>query len=119
VRAVAATGDVFVAADQKRVIGAVALVPHRADLPSITRPQESQVLWLAVERPSRRSGVAAALMEKCADCAKRRGDAAIVLWTRPSMEAAKCLYEGLGYVRTPERDGVPRRGQQLAFRLGL
>jgi ribosomal protein S18 acetylase RimI-like enzyme len=119
VSAVAATGDLFVAAHQERVIGAVALVPHGADLASITRPQESQVLWLAVEQSSRRSGVAAALMEHCTAYARRRGDAAIVLWTRPSMEAAQHLYESLGYVRTPERDSIPTHGQQVAFRLGL
>jgi ribosomal protein S18 acetylase RimI-like enzyme len=116
---VAATGDLFVAAHQGRVIGAVALVPHGADLASIARPQESQVLWLAVEQSSRRSGVAAALMEQCTAHARRRGDAAIVLWTRPSMEAAQSLYKSLGYVRTPERDSVLGGGRRLTCRLGL
>jgi ribosomal protein S18 acetylase RimI-like enzyme len=115
----AATGDIFVAEHQERVIGAVALVPHGAGLASITRAQESQVLWLAVEQSGRRSGVAVALMEKCAAYARNRGDAAMVLWTRSSMGPAQSLYERLGYVRTPERDRVPGRGHQLAYRLGL
>jgi ribosomal protein S18 acetylase RimI-like enzyme len=115
----AATGDLFVAEHHERVIGAVALVPHGAGLASITRPQESQVLWLAVEQPGRRSGVAVALMEKCSAYARHRGDTAIVLWTRSSMGPAQRLYERLGYVRTPERDSVPGRGRQLAYRLGL
>jgi ribosomal protein S18 acetylase RimI-like enzyme len=119
VREAAATGDLFVAEHQERVIGAVALVPHGAGLASITRAQESQVLWLAVEQSARRSGVAVALMEKCAAYARHRGDAAIVLWTRSSMGAAQSLYERLGYVRTPARDSVPGRGPQLTYRLGL
>jgi ribosomal protein S18 acetylase RimI-like enzyme len=119
VREAAATGDLFVAEHQERVIGAVALVPHGAGLASITRAQESQVLWLAVEQSGRRSGVAVALMEKCAAYARHRGDAAIVLWTRSSMGPAQSLYKLLGYVRTQERDSVPGRGRQLAYRLGL
>ena len=119
VPAVAVRGDVFVAEHHERVIGAVALVPHGSVLASITRARESQVLWLAVEQSSRRSGVGAALMERCTAHAKHRGDAAIVLWTRSSMGAAQTLYARLGFVRTPERDSVPSRGRQLAYQLGL
>lgn len=119
VREAAVAGDVFVAEREKRVIGAVALVPHGVPLASITRAQESQLLWLAVERSARGSGVAGALMDQCRKCARHRGDTAIVLWTRCSMSAAQSLYKSLGYVRTPERDSVPRRGRQLTYRLGL
>jgi ribosomal protein S18 acetylase RimI-like enzyme len=119
VRAAAVTGDLFVAEHRELVIGAVALVPHGAGLASITRAQESQVLWLAVEQSSRRSGVAAALMERCTASARDRGDAAIVLWTRSSMGSAQILYERLEYVRTPDRDTVPGRERQLAYRLAL
>jgi ribosomal protein S18 acetylase RimI-like enzyme len=116
---VAVAGDVFVAEREERVIGAVALVPHGTSLASITRAGESQVLWLAVEESSRRSGAADALMEQCVECARRRGDAAIVLWTRSSMEAAQSLYKRLGYVRAPDRDCVPSRGRQLTYQLDL
>jgi ribosomal protein S18 acetylase RimI-like enzyme len=119
VRAVAVTGDLLVAEHQDRVIGAVALVAHGAGLTSLTRAQESQVLWLAVEQSSRRCGVGAALMERCTASARHRGDEAIVLWTRPSMGAAQGLYRRLGYARTPDRDTVPGRGRQLAYRLAL
>jgi ribosomal protein S18 acetylase RimI-like enzyme len=119
VREAAVAGEVFVAEREERVIGAVALVPHGARLASITRARESQILWLAVEQSTRGSGVAGGLMQQCRECAMRRGDAAIVLWTRCSMRAAQSLYERLGYVRTPERDSVPSRGRQLTYRLGL
>jgi ribosomal protein S18 acetylase RimI-like enzyme len=119
VRAAAATGDVFVAEQHQRVIGAVALVEHGAGLASVTHAGESQVLWLAVEQSSRRSGAAAALLARCAACARDRGDAAIVLWTRPPMRAAQSLYRQLGYVRAPDRDRVLGGGRQLTYRLAL
>ncbi|MEZ5184435.1 MAG: hypothetical protein R2720_01690 [Candidatus Nanopelagicales bacterium] len=45
-------------------------------------------------------------MSACEDLARVRGLARIVLSTEPSMKAAVRLYEGLGYLRTPERDWV-------------
>jgi hypothetical protein len=42
VRAAAATGDVLIAEHRERVIGAVALVPHGADLASITLARKSR-----------------------------------------------------------------------------
>jgi ribosomal protein S18 acetylase RimI-like enzyme len=119
VRAAAAMGDIFVAEHEQRVIGAVALVPHGPRLASIACARESQVLWLAVERSSRRSGVAAALLRQCTTNARHRGDVATVLWTRASMGAAQRLYQTLGYVRAPERDIVPGRGRQMTYRLAL
>lgn len=54
----------------------------------------------------RHTGVARALVAECETLAHSRGLSRVALSTEPSMTAAVKLFEGLGYVRTPDRDWV-------------
>jgi len=71
---------------------------------NIAVPGELEVRMLGVLPKARRHGVARALMAACEDLARQRGRHRVVLSTEPDMTAARALYEGLGYVRTPDRD---------------
>jgi ribosomal protein S18 acetylase RimI-like enzyme len=53
-----------------------------------------------VDAAARRGGVATALLEAAADWLARRGMPRIVLWTAAPNEAARCLFERLGFRHT-------------------
>jgi len=73
-------------------------------LANIARSGELEVRMLGVLPAARRHGVARALMKECERLARETDRHRIVLSTEPAMVAAQALYEGLGYVRTPDRD---------------
>lgn len=94
---------VLVAELDDRVIATVTATQH-PPYANIAHPGELEVRMLGVLPHARRKGVAQALMSACEDLARARGLRTVVLSTEPEMTAAQALYEGLGYVRTPERD---------------
>ncbi|MBK9289375.1 MAG: GNAT family N-acetyltransferase [Flavobacteriales bacterium] len=49
-------------------------------------------------------------MRTCIERARMDNASALVLWTRPTMEAAQRLYERLGFTRATDRDMQDDRG---------
>lgn len=94
---------VLVAEDDGMPVGTVTATDG-PPLANIARPGELEVRMLGVLPAARRRGVARDLMRACEQLARERGARCVVLSTDPAMTAAQALYEGLGYVRTPERD---------------
>jgi glyoxylase-like metal-dependent hydrolase (beta-lactamase superfamily II)/ribosomal protein S18 acetylase RimI-like enzyme/8-oxo-dGTP pyrophosphatase MutT (NUDIX family) len=74
---------------------------------------EAEFRALAVAPDAQGRGVGRALVEACIERARLDGRRALALYTRPSMAAAHRVYEGLGFVRMPERDWQFEPGQWL------
>jgi ribosomal-protein-alanine N-acetyltransferase len=64
-----------------------------------TAADEAEILTLAVAQASRRRGLARALVRAAMEMAASRGATAMFLEVAAHNEAARALYEGLGFVR--------------------
>jgi ribosomal protein S18 acetylase RimI-like enzyme len=100
---------VFIAADAEgRLLGGVTYVPGPGTAMSESEgPDEAGFRMLAVAPARRGSGVGQALVEACIERARTDGRARLVLLTRPSLMAARRIYERLGFRRNPARDQEP------------
>ena len=79
-----------------------------------------EVRLLAVGPKARGEGVGTALMNECAQRARRVGATALGLHTMDFMRAAVRLYERMGYIRAPELDFAPAKGVLVkGYRLDL
>ena len=83
-------------------------------------PDCPEVRLLAVAPTGRGQGVGRAIMEFCIDRARASDAPGLVLHTMAMMQAARSLYDGLGFVRAPELDFQPAKewfveGYQLDF----
>ena len=63
-----------------------------------------EVKRLFTKREYRGRGISKLLLEKVVDCAKRRGDRALCLSTRATLEPAVALYRQFGFVETLRND---------------
>lgn len=77
------------------------------------RPDELDLRLLGVSPLARRRGVGAAIMRAVIAHAESIGFAAVALKTAPNMHGAHRLYESLGFVRAPERDGLWIGGERV------
>ncbi|MFL5539823.1 MAG: GNAT family N-acetyltransferase [Longimicrobiaceae bacterium] len=111
----AAGGEILVAREDGRLLGAVAYYPPGSTAPPL--PAEwASVRVLAVDPSARGRGVAAALMEACIARARAQGAAVLGLYTTEMMAAARALYARLGFVQDaelPPRHGQPCRRYRL------
>ncbi|QBE48439.1 GNAT family N-acetyltransferase [Leucobacter triazinivorans] len=99
--------DVWVAAEGARVLGSV--TSRRIDGPSLHEgvpENDIDVRLLGVSPSARRRGIGALLMRRVIEHARDAGAVAVSLKTQPFMVGAHRLYEGLGFERRPERDGL-------------
>lgn len=79
-----------------------------------------EVRLLAVVPDARGEGVGAALMNECAQRARRASATALGLHTMDIMRAAVRMYERMGYVRAPDLDFAPAKGVLVkGYRLDL
>jgi ribosomal protein S18 acetylase RimI-like enzyme len=117
--AVAASATVSVAEDDGGLVAVVALFPPGAPGRSVAGPGEAELARLAVAEQGRRRGTGRKLVERCAAEARAAGAEAIALWSRPYQTDAHRLYQALGYLRVPERDGEDRDGRRWVLRLDL
>lgn len=118
--ATAEAGSVFVVdGGGGELFGVVALLGPGSPGRAVATGGEAELSRLAVALPQRGRGIGRALSELCAWRAREAGWEAIALWSRPGQVEAHRLYESLGYRRAPERDSADRRGERVAFRLGL
>jgi len=116
--------DQLVAEREGKIVGCVLLHPAGSTLTgprgqSITLSLP-EVRLLAVAPEARGLGVGRALMHECIRRAGQSGAAALTLHTTDMMRVAMRLYEGMGFVRSPELDLSPLPGVLVkGFRLGL
>lgn len=113
--------DVWVARDGAELLGSV--TTRRAGGPSLHEgvpDNELDLRLLGVAPAARRRGIGACLMRHALEEAERQGFTAVTLKTQPYMVGAHRLYEGLGFARVPDRDGLWVGGRKvldlIAFR---
>lgn len=75
---------------------------------------EAEILTVAVAPPYRRRGIARALMERMLADAAAQGGAVMYLDVRASNEAARALYEALGFAETGVRRNYYTRPREDA-----
>ena len=114
-----AGATVLVAEDDGRAIGTATATRHRHIWPTSRGRASWRSGCSAWSRPARGKGVARALMGWCEKLAVERGMQAVVLTTEPNMTQARRLYEGLGYLRTPQRDLDDQRVGLITYRRDL
>jgi ribosomal protein S18 acetylase RimI-like enzyme len=109
----ASDAQVWVAVDERGVIGTVTYVEPGSPLAEVSGPGEAEIRTLAVDPAAGGQGIGEALTRRMLDLARERGFGAVILSSSTTMHAAHRLYERLGFVRHPERDWTPGRGIQL------
>ena len=103
----AARTTVLVAVEEGRIIGCVTLeldgrVPD-GDGDAPLEPGEAHIRMLGVDPVARARGAGGRLMAECEARARAAGKTHITLHTTTKMEAARRMYERLGYVRDADR----------------
>lgn len=113
-------GNFLVAVRGDTVLGATILLHPGSALHQMARPGEREFRLLAVSATERGQGAGEALVRACMERSRAEGASALVLWTRPSMNAAQRLYTRLGFLHEQERDEEDPRGfMRLVYRLAL
>ena len=108
-----AEAELWVAVDNRGVVGTVTFVEPGSALCEIARGGEAEMRSLAVAPEASGEGVGVALTRHAIERARERGLRAMVLSSSTTMHAAHRLYERLGFTRLPERDWSPAEGVQL------
>ncbi len=114
----ATAGILLVAADKQGTIhGAVKFYPDAGQAALGSWPKGvASMRILAVHPASRGRGLGRLLVQECLRRARDLKVPAIYLYTGVFMDAARRLYESLGFERAPEFDREPG---PIAYRLGL
>lgn len=116
----AARSELWVAVDDRGLLGAVAFCPTGSRLREVGREQEGEFRMLAVAREGRGRGVGRALVEACLSRSRDLGYRAVRISSMDKMTDAHRLYGRLGFQRAPEDDWSPVPGVLLiAFVVAL
>ncbi|RLP76436.1 GNAT family N-acetyltransferase [Mycetocola tolaasinivorans] len=92
------------------------ITTRRAGVPPLHEDvldSELDLRILGVSPDARRQGIAAALMTHVIGHARETGFQGVFLKTGPNMTGAHALYEHLGFVRAPKRDGLWIGGKKI------
>ncbi|HYN68337.1 MAG TPA: GNAT family N-acetyltransferase [Ornithinibacter sp.] len=108
-----AEAELWVAVDDRGVVGTVTFVEPSSGLCEIAREGEAEIRSLAVARAATGEGIGEALTRHAMVRARDQGFGSLVLSSSTTMHAAHRLYERLGFTRLPERDWSPVPGVQL------
>ena len=115
-----AQAELWVAVDERGVVGTVTFVVHGSALAEVAQEGEAEIRSLAVSPEASGEGIGEALARLMIERARESGCAAMVLSSSTTMRAAHRLYERLGFTRLPDRDWSPVEGVQLvAYTLTL
>jgi ribosomal protein S18 acetylase RimI-like enzyme len=118
--AVRSRGVVLVAHDHTGVaLGTVTLVNPSSPASRLATADEAELHLLCVRPNSRRRGIGRALVEEALTRAKRSGVRGVVLWTQPTMDGARRLYEQCGFRRDPSGDFTRGKRPFLVYRRAL
>jgi len=101
-------GGLFLALDNTEPVGCVGLRPQGTATAEVKR--------LFVRKSCRRSGIGAHLMTAVITYAGHAGITELILETLPSMRAAICLYQQLGFVPEPAYHHPTAPGAQLLIK---
>lgn len=100
-------GELLVAVDAERVLGAVLFVDPGGRYAEVSGPGEGEFRMLAVDPAAQGRGVGRALVRACVERAVAAGCHAVVISVRDFARAAQRLYDATGFTRVPERDWSP------------
>lgn len=106
----ARTGEIIVAEDGGRIVGAVAYVGAKASKPAFFDPSWPIIRMLVVDPSARGKSIGRQLTEECLRRAERDGAGVIALHTTPIMTVALPMYLRMGFVKVldaPDILGVP------------
>lgn len=99
------TAKVYVCAHRGQIVGMAYLVPHGN--PTNIYPMDwCYIRLLGVHPEYRGLGIAKTLILQCINYAKRNGEKILGLHTSEMMNAARHIYEGLGFKRLKEIDNL-------------
>ncbi|WP_067437121.1 GNAT family N-acetyltransferase [Nocardioides jensenii] len=108
-----AEAELWVAEDDRTLLGSVTWCPAGSVWREISEPDEGEFRMLSVAPEARGRGVGEALARHCVDLSRAAGDRAMVLSSLAEMANAHRLYARLGFTRLPERDWSPMPGVEL------
>jgi ribosomal protein S18 acetylase RimI-like enzyme len=102
---VRARGDVIVAQESAgTLLGAVVVVPSGSPACRFAKSGEAELHLLCVHPETRGHGIGSALVDASVRAARTNGASRMILWTQPSMTAARRLYEKHSFARVPALD---------------
>jgi ribosomal protein S18 acetylase RimI-like enzyme len=113
----------IVAERDGEIVGSVMLYAPSTNAYAGVRVKQAgwpELRLLAVAPTARGAGVGRALVEECVRRARESGACELGLHTSDTLQAAVRMYERMGFVRAPEYDFRPGRGELVkAYRLPL
>jgi ribosomal protein S18 acetylase RimI-like enzyme len=110
---VSTPGEVLVAEDGGRAVGTVMLEPFHPGSEIARAPDEAEIRALAVAPAAQGRGAGRVLVTAVIERASAAGVRHLLLSTRPTMAAARHLYQAAGFTRLPDRDWSPVPGLTL------
>jgi ribosomal protein S18 acetylase RimI-like enzyme len=100
--------------DDGAVVGSVTYVPDASNpFAELAVDGEAGFRMLGVAPEAQGRGIGRALARACIDLAIAGGRTGLAISTAPIMTTAHRMYEGMGFVRAPERDFEPEPGVRL------
>jgi N-acetylglutamate synthase-like GNAT family acetyltransferase len=97
VRSATATERLWLAEQQGRIIGCIAIVA--------ASPQTAQLRWFLVVPAARGAGLVKRLLGEAVTFCKESGYRNLILWTVSALEAAGHLYRSAGFRKVEEKPG--------------
>ena len=107
---VAGEGATFIAEDDGRPVGTVAVIPE-------DRPRTAHLVGMWVDPRARGQGIARRLIDAVVTWACERGMRHLELWVAENNDGALALYEKTGFSLTGERQPLPSDPAVTEFKL--